>query len=397
MTPNLRSPAVPFLDPDAVARVLSPRTVVTTEPLGGSWAPVARVTLDDGSTVVVKERRRHGGGWGYDPANLRNERAALEVLAAVSGVAGESTIGPRLVAGDDAAGVVVMTDVGRGPTLEERLLDPSGGAAAVEGLVELGRVLGRLHAATAGPASDGFVRRRAALGGPYDPVAERLRYVIHDLPVLWREVGDHADALGFTPPRGTDRDVEELWRSLAEPGPFLALTHLDPNPQNCVLVDGGARLVDYEGAGVRHLGQDAAFVRFPFPNYGRWAVLPPAVQVRMEDAYRSTLVEGGVVAAADDAAYARAMAVGCATTVVLRIHRLRKIADDEDATEARRRRTQMVSAIGVFAAAAEEAGCFPALAAWFVGLGEEMRARWADANAAPREYPALPLREEVAR
>jgi hypothetical protein len=117
----------------------------------------------------------------------------------------------------------------------------------------------------------------------------------------------------------------------------------------------------------------------------------------MEEAYRTTLVEGGLVAAADDRAYARALAVGCAATVVLRIHRLPKIADDRDAGEAVRRRTQMVSAIEVFAGAAEEARCFSALSAWFVGLGEEMRGRWREANERPREFPALPLCEEAVR
>ena len=381
---------MPLLDPATVDRLLVPRTVVRTEDLGGSWAQVVRATLDDGTSVVVKERRRHGGGWGYDPANLRNERAALEALASA-----DETISPRLLAGDDAAGVIVMTDLGQGATVEDLLLDATAGAAAVDGLVELGRVLGRLHVASLGDAH-GFVQRRAAIDGPYEPAADRLRYVMHDLPDLWRDVGHHADALRFSPPsEGADVDVDELWRLLAEPGPFLALTHLDPNPQNCVLTDDGARLVDFEGAGLRHLGLDAAFLRFPFPNYGHWSVLPTSPRARMEDAYRATLVDGGLVAAAEDREYARAMAVGCAATVVLRIHRLRKIADDLDASEAVRRRTQMVSAIEVFAGAAEEARLFPALAAWFVGLGEEMRARWSDANGPPREFPALPRRKEV--
>ena len=381
---------MPFLDPDGVARVLRPRRIVAATGLGSDFAAVVRATLDDGSTVVVKERRRRAVGWGYDPGNLRNERASLELLG---DVAGGDVLGPRFLAGDDRAGIVVMTDVGDGPTVEDHLLDPRGGGAASSALVELGRALGRLHATTASPsAQEAFLDRRGALEEGFDARAQRIRYLIHDLPSLWADVAGHAIALGFTPPDRTDEEAGLLWQELAEPGPFLALTHLDGSPQNAVVVsDGSVRLVDFEGAGLRHLGLDAAFLRFPFPIYGHWSVLPEHVRARMEDAYRETLIAGGLGAAEDDGAYGRAIAVGCAATAVLRVHRLRKIADDRDEREARRRRTQMVSAIAVLADACEQARLFPRLSAWFVGLGEEMRARWADARARPREFPALPL------
>jgi hypothetical protein len=222
-----------------------------------------------------------------------------------------------------------------------------------------------------------------------------VRYVIHDLADLWADIPGHARALGFTLPVGLEDELSVLWDELRDPGPFLALTNLDASPQNGVLVDhGGMRLVDFEGAGMRHLGLDAAFLRFPFPNYGHWSVLPESIRSAMEDTYRETLVDGGLAVAADDAAYDRAMAVGCAATVILRIHRLRRIADDDG--ESLRRRTQMVSGIEVFRVAAARAGLFPGLASWFGRLSDEMRARWAEANEAPREFPALPLREEVA-
>ena len=385
---------MPFLDPDAVTRVLEPREVVAAEPLGGDWAPVVRVTLDDGTTVVVKERRRHNGGWGFDPANLRNERAALEVLAAVDG---DDVIAPSFVAGDDAAGIVVMTDVGDGPTVEHLLLDAGTGTRAVPALAELGRALGRLHAATRSPAAHRvFDERRRALDAGYDARRERSRYATHDLTALWADVTVFTNELGFTPPPdGANDAAARLWHELADPGPFAALTNLDPNPQNGVVQpDGTVRLVDFEGSAIRHLGLDAAFLRFPFPNYGHWSVLPEHVRRVMEDAYRDALVADGLAEAAEDDAYARAIAVGCAATVVLRVHRLRKIADDRDAEEAVRRRTQMVSAIEVFSEAAERASILPRLANWFVGLSDEMRARWPEAGDPPREFPALPLRSE---
>ena len=383
---------MPFLDSDGVAHLLRPRTVVETEALGGAWAPVVRATLDDGSSVVVKERRPPGGGWGHDLDNLRNERAALETLGEVG--AGFS---PAFLAGDDELGVLVMSDLGRGPTVEELLLEPTAGEAAASALVEHGRALARLHGATATPHAEAiFVARRRRLGrGTYEPARARTHYASHDLRHLWAETAESARALGFTPPDdGASADLDGLLRELAAPGPFLALTNLDASPQNVVLAGGRAWIVDFEGAGMRHLALDACMLRFPFPNYGHWAILPEHVRAAMESAYRKELVASGVGAAEEDAAYDRAMAIGCASTVVLRIHRLPRIADDDE--QAERRRTQMVSAIDVFCRAAADAAVLHRLAAWFAGLADEMRARWSEASAAPREFPALPLERRLA-
>src|SRR6202163_2156795 len=81
-------------------------TILSEEPLGHEWAPVTRLTLDcvvpgSGSIVVVKTRRVDGvvpGG----PAYLRREQVGLR-LAERSGVT------PRLIAANDAIGVIVSS------------------------------------------------------------------------------------------------------------------------------------------------------------------------------------------------------------------------------------------------------------------------------------------------
>lgn len=80
-----------------------------------------------------------------EPERLHNERAALEFLASIG-----SAVGPRLLAADDEAGILVMEDLGAGPALEDLLVggDPS---AAEHGLVTFAGALGRMYAATAGP------------------------------------------------------------------------------------------------------------------------------------------------------------------------------------------------------------------------------------------------------
>src|SRR5882757_5849717 len=113
-------------------------SIVDEEPVGHVWAPVTRVTLDReipgvGRTVVVKTRRVEGEGYG-GPAHLRREQAGLRIAEATNAT-------PRLIAADDAVGVVVTGDLGRWPTLESVLIGDDGNAAAAA-MVELGGAVG---------------------------------------------------------------------------------------------------------------------------------------------------------------------------------------------------------------------------------------------------------------
>src|ERR1700730_18181190 len=93
--------------------------IVSEEPLGHAWAPVTRLTLDcvvpgSGSSVVVKTRRVDGVGHGGH-GHLRREEVGLRL--------GEGwRVTPRIVAANNAIGVVISSNLGRGPDLESVLL-----------------------------------------------------------------------------------------------------------------------------------------------------------------------------------------------------------------------------------------------------------------------------------
>ncbi|MEV0156276.1 hypothetical protein AB0H57_21460 [Micromonospora sp. NPDC050686] len=70
----------------------------------------------------------------------------------------------RLIASDQAAGVVVTTDLGGWPTLESVLLGADAGAAT-RTVVEVGVAVGRLHAGTRA-AGEGYRLALAGLGAP---------------------------------------------------------------------------------------------------------------------------------------------------------------------------------------------------------------------------------------
>lgn len=107
-----------FLERLLGAAIEGPVTITGAADLGSDFAPVRRVWLDRdiaglGHSVIVKTRRHGGSGWGYDVGNLRREYASLMTLSHLG-----LDIAPGVVAADDRAGVLVLRDLGTGPTVE---------------------------------------------------------------------------------------------------------------------------------------------------------------------------------------------------------------------------------------------------------------------------------------
>jgi hypothetical protein len=355
---------------EAVARLLhelAGARILDTADLGSPAAPVLRITLDEeydgiGRTVITKTRRTSGAGWNTDPAYLDNERRALEYLER-AGV----QLTPRVLTSDKDLGILVMTDVGHGPSLVELLLAQAG-TPAEQGLIAMASATGAVHAAR---GHDGF---RAARRVPFldEPMG------------LWSELRAAADDLDFPSPAHASADVEALTKALADER-FRGFTHGDLTPNNAVLSDGEARLFDFEGAGVRHLGIDAGCLRLSFPQYGSWAVLPRRVVSAMDRAYRTELVKG-LPAVADDSAYEQLVAEGCLAWAVVRASRLRLIASTDQMV---RRRTQIVHTLTSATETARPTGLYPALTGWLDELVDAMRTRWDEARLEPREFTAF--------
>lgn len=362
--------------------------LVEVEPLGGAYAPVTRLRFQDAvaggaTSVVVKTRRVDGAGWG-GPHHLRRELVALEVGAGRHGVA------PTVLAADEPAGLVVLSDLGRWPSLETLLLgdDPE---AARRAMVALGAALGALHAGT----TDVEHEHAGALAR-YGTDARRDRLGLWPATRHWDDVVRAARELGF-PDAGAGAvraEIDAVTAELEEPAPFGALVHLDLNPTNVVITDAGARLVDFEGSTFGHAGFDAAFLHYPFPNYSaHWAVLPPDVVAAADEAYRTALA-ASIDAAADDLAYARMLAFGAAANLSVRVQRLPVLAGaDQTPHDSWRRRAQLVQQIDVLVALTERADVLPGLRRWFADLAEAMAERWDDATSPPPPvYPAFATR-----
>lgn len=342
--------------------------IVGAVDLGDDWAPVQRLSLDNGSTVVVKTMREVAGPWGDDAAALDNERRGIALVTELA-----VEVAPQLIAADQ--NVILMTDVGTGPSVQDVLLCGTAEEAAA-GLTALARAAGRLHAASAG-LEPPWRNRTTFLDRAFE---------------YWPELRNAADGLGFPAPLGVTADLEELDCALTNPD-LRVFVQGDLGPNNAVLSGDSARLVDFEGSGFRHFALEAANLRLPFPAYGHWGVLPAEVTAAMDEAYRAELAVGWP-AALDDASYEAEIATGCAVWAIIRAHRLPVIAlPGQDPELALRRRTQIVQTLTSFADTAIRAGRYEGLARWFVAIADEMRERWAEARQPPRTFPAFTASE----
>ncbi|TWD80134.1 phosphotransferase family enzyme [Kribbella amoyensis] len=361
---------------DGLSTVCGRRPVVVeAEGVGHEWAPVTRLVFDDelpglgldgdgGRSVIVKTRRVDGEGHG-GPAYLRREVAGLRTIAA-------EDVAARVLLVDDEAGLVVQSDLGVWPTLEQILLGHDAERAA-SAMVEYGRTVGRLHADTLGRRTEyagalaEFGAADVTTGGNVGIWGTRR----------WNVVEEACADLGFPDAQVARDDLAYLCSRLAEPGPYAALVHGDLNPTNALVTDRGVRLVDFEGSGFGHVGFDTSFLYYPFPHHSaNWSILPDRITAAAGEAYRGTLAEVTTVRG-----YEEMLAVGAAAALATRVPRLPLMArTDQSEYDSWRRRAQLVHQLGVFARLAEDADCLRDLAGWAVELAEAMSERWPDAT-----------------
>lgn len=355
---------------DASPRSTVYRCVVHEAPLG---AP---------ASVIVK--RVGGGGETYDPnaadgpdVRLFNEWAGLQFL---DRLAGERSPAARFYGGDRMAGLVVLEDLGAGAHLDEILLgdDP---AAAERALVGLATTLGRMHALTAGKTEE-YYQLRASLGpmerdiASYDWLVPRFR--------------DMAAALGVALQPGTEDDLEALRSTLHAPGPFLAYTHADACPDNCVYADGVVRLFDFEGGYVRHALIDGVFARMRFPSCWCAGELPAHLLPRVEQAYRVVLTQG-CPAAADDILFYRVVIEACIYWLIKfdSWYPLSTIVERDEEWDMATIRQRLLFRFGIVAQAVQSIDHLPALGATITAMTARLQSLWGTETQPMPYYPAF--------
>jgi hypothetical protein len=249
------------------------------EDLGGSkHSTVVRVRVAASPfslprTLVVKKYT----------ASLPSESFVREAVSyqLFTALSADERMCPELYAHDSGAGVIVIEDLGRAPTLADKLLgDDARGAERA--LLSWARSLGRLHATTAGREADfdALMRRLSAARVKGDPLAVNGPAAIERLPQLLE------DSLGVhTPAHVCERAERTRW--LLATSRHRGFSPSDLCPDNNLITSRGVRFLDFEGGCVRNIMLDAAYLRVPFPSCWCAFALPPGMTDAMFAAWRA--------------------------------------------------------------------------------------------------------------
>jgi hypothetical protein len=228
-------------------------------------------------------------------AGLAREWAAATLLGEQAANAG---LHGALLAADLGQGVLVFRDYGEDAASLVRPLRHGTAEEAEQALMAYAAALARLHVTTIGCREAHAAIVRA--GFP----AARLPLPGHGW--IDREPRKVVSLLGGTLP---DDELTLMAKRLEAPGPWLALVHRDPCPDNVLLTAGGtAKLIDFEFAAPGHALLDAVYWRMGFPTCWCAGRVPDAVSERIDAAYCAAMAEA-VPAAADADAFQREQAI----------------------------------------------------------------------------------------
>lgn len=243
-------------------------SAVTLEPSGQGlsgkgWPTVIRTRVygqPEIESVIIRTFK----DWApFDPddpnspaVGLFAEWAALEFLnERLPGVQQIAT----LLAGDRDLGVLVMSDFGQAPTLDEILLRSS--RTEVERyLRQLAKVLARIHGASIG--QEQAYRQIYANLGPLPKDTSLQRYLDQSLEVL--------DQLEIEMSSEDQALVSQVTSFVLTPNEWTGLQHLEPGADNLIVVDGEIRLIDFEGSSWRNVLRDVAFPSMASGHLGIW-------------------------------------------------------------------------------------------------------------------------------
>jgi hypothetical protein len=211
------------------------------------------------------------------PDPFAHEAVSYQLFTAL---APEERLAPELVAQASEQRVVVLEDLGRSPTLSDKLL---GGDArtAERALLSWARTLGRLHAVTAGREADfDALMRRLGVRRWQDPLAEQARTALRELPAVLH------DTLGVDTSAAVEQRALRTARLLGATR-YRAFSPSNACPDNTMVTSRGVRFLDFEAGCVRDVALDAAYLRVPFPSCWCAYALPVGMSEAMIAAWRA--------------------------------------------------------------------------------------------------------------
>ncbi|RZQ65588.1 phosphotransferase [Amycolatopsis suaedae] len=190
----------------------------------------------------------------------------------------EERVCPELLAHSSEHRVLVIDDLGRAPTLEDTLYR-SDARAAERALLSWARVLGKLHASTAGREAD-FNALLRRLGRRVHGEDTGFVVATAQLPALLEDV------LGVATPDSVRARVDAVAEQ-ARSARYRAFSPVDLSPDNNLVTGSGVRFLDFERGRVRSALVDAACLRVPFISAEQPLALPVGMSEAMIAAWRA--------------------------------------------------------------------------------------------------------------
>jgi len=258
-------------------------TLVEPEDLAGSGpATVVRARIASSPfalprTLVIKHYPE--GPVPGEPDPFAQEAVSYQLFTAL---AAEDRMCPELVAHDGEQRVLVVDDLGRAPTLQDKL-HGSDARGAERALLSWARSLGRLHASTASREAD-FNALLRRLGGPARGGDTAHELACAQLPALLEKT------VGVAVPEEIRVQVERA-ADEARSMSFRAFSPVDLWPDNNLVTSDGVRFLDFERGRVRNVLVDAAYLRVPFASSPESLALPAGMSEAMVAAWRSEVAD----------------------------------------------------------------------------------------------------------
>ena len=336
-----------------LARVWGPGTRVRAAESIWDRPHVVRLHLAADRSVVMKKQG--------DQGTFGVELAALEYLNGMP-----EPVAPRLLGADAGAGILLMEDLGPGPSLADSLL--TGDRSRVQAdLVSYAGALGSMHAWSM------LQPRDPCLGAPPWPgiVARGTDAFL-----------DAALSLGLAA-AGARAEIDQLSLMLDETG-YHGLVHGDVCPDNVRFLGGPCRIFDFEHSGWGPVVLDASYLLAPFPSCWCFGRLPDSVAAPAVSAYRGRLQAAGIDLGPS---WDVAMTAALGAWVVAWGSEIAKLLDADGEWGTTTMRPRLLTWLRSFTSAADRSGALPGLRVLAGDLHEQLSARWPEAVIA--DYPAL--------
>lgn len=202
----------------------------------------------------------------------------------------EERVAPELLAHSADHRVLVIDDLGRTATLEDKLRG-SDGRGAEAALLSWARSLGKLHFSTANREADfnALLRRLSARSKSEDHTRDLdfgadLALVSGEVPTL---LAEHLDV----PTPDAVRDAVAHACEEVRTHPYRAFSPVDLWPDNNLVTDAGVRFLDFERGRVRSALIDGAHLRSPFMFATAPLALPAGMSEAMIAAWRAEVAQ----------------------------------------------------------------------------------------------------------